>query len=92
MVDMIMDVLRALASPNMDIRRKTINIAFELITLHNIDEVVQALKKEVVGLRSKELEKNGEHRQMLVQSIHSCAPKISEVSRHCGSFSDGFLG
>ncbi|KAI3947298.1 hypothetical protein MKW98_030884 [Papaver atlanticum] len=43
MVDMIVDVLRALASPNVDIRRKAIDIALELITPCNIDEVVQAL-------------------------------------------------
>ncbi|KAI3831192.1 hypothetical protein MKW92_044955 [Papaver armeniacum] len=32
----------------------------ELITPHNIDEVVQALKKEVVKTQSTELEKNGD--------------------------------
>ncbi|KAI3901067.1 hypothetical protein MKW92_048881 [Papaver armeniacum] len=50
MVDMIMDVLRALASPNLDIPRKTIDIALELITPRNIDEVVQALNKELRAL------------------------------------------
>ncbi|KAI3923067.1 hypothetical protein MKW92_008483, partial [Papaver armeniacum] len=50
-VDMIRDVLRALTSPNLDIRRKTIDISLELITPRNIDEVVQALKKEVVKTR-----------------------------------------
>ena len=38
MQDMVMDVLRALSSPNMDIRRKTLDIALELITARNIDE------------------------------------------------------
>lgn len=33
-----MDVLRALASPNLDIRKKTIDIVLELITQRNIDE------------------------------------------------------
>ncbi|KAI3869021.1 hypothetical protein MKX03_015583 [Papaver bracteatum] len=47
MVDMIMDVLRALTSPNLDIRRKTIDITFELISPGNIDEVVQALKRKL---------------------------------------------
>ncbi|ONK79705.1 uncharacterized protein A4U43_C01F9200 [Asparagus officinalis] len=47
MVEMIMDVLRALSSPNLDIRRKTLDIALELITPRNIDEVVLTLKKEV---------------------------------------------
>lgn len=67
MVDMIMDVLRVLSSPNMDIRRKTLDIALDLITPRNIDEVVLTLKKEVVKTQNKELEKVGEYRQMLVQ-------------------------
>ena len=39
MAGMLMDVLRALATPNMDIRKKTLDIALDLITQHNIDEV-----------------------------------------------------
>lgn len=62
-----MDVVRALTSPNLDIRRKTLDIALELITPRNIDEVVLTLKKEVVKTQNRELEKNGEYRQMLVQ-------------------------
>ncbi len=34
-----MDVLRVLSSPNLDIRKKTLDIAMELITARNIDEV-----------------------------------------------------
>jgi hypothetical protein len=36
-------VLRALASPNLDIRRKTLDIALDLITSRNIDEVRPAM-------------------------------------------------
>ncbi|XP_026428313.1 coatomer subunit beta-1-like [Papaver somniferum] len=92
MVDMIMDVLRALASPNLDVRRKTIDIALELITPRNIDEVVQALKEEVVKTQSTELEKNGEYSQMLVQAIHSCAIKFPEVASTVVHLLIDFLG
>ncbi|KAI3956159.1 hypothetical protein MKW92_021568 [Papaver armeniacum] len=92
MVDMIMDVLRALATPNLDIRRKTIDIALELITPRNIDEVVQALKKEVVKTQSTKLEKNGEYRQMLVQAIHSCAIKFPQVASTVVHLLMDFLG
>ncbi|KAI3956558.1 hypothetical protein MKW92_026115 [Papaver armeniacum] len=92
MVDMIMDVLRALASTNLDIRRKTIDTALELITPQNIDEVVQALKKEVVKTQSTELEKNGEYRQMLVQAIHSCAIKFPQVASTVVYLLMDFLG
>uniref|UniRef100_A0A5B6YY95 Coatomer subunit beta n=1 Tax=Davidia involucrata TaxID=16924 RepID=A0A5B6YY95_DAVIN len=92
MVDMIMDVLRALSSPNLDIRRKTIDIALELLTPRNIDEVILMLKKEVVKTQSGELEKNGEYRQMLVQAIHSCAIKFPEVASTVVHLLMDFLG
>ena len=39
MQDMLMDVLRALSSPNLDIRQKTLDLALDLISARNIDEV-----------------------------------------------------
>ncbi|KAL3650116.1 hypothetical protein CASFOL_006519 [Castilleja foliolosa] len=92
MVDMIMDVLRALSSPNLDIRRKTLDIVLELITPRNVNEVVLTLKKEVVKTQSGELEKNGEYRQMLIQAIHSCAIKFPEVASTVVHLLMDFLG
>ncbi|XP_021808668.1 coatomer subunit beta-1-like [Prunus avium] len=80
MVELVMDVLRALSSPNVDIRRKTLDIVLDLITPRNINQVVMMLKKEVVKTQSGELEKNGEYRQMLVQAIYACAVKFPEVA------------
>ncbi|CAN1220311.1 Coatomer subunit beta-1 [Linum perenne] len=92
MVDMVMDVLRALSSPNLDIRRKTLDIALDLITARNVNEIVQMLKKEVVKTQGGELEKNGEYRQMLVQAIHSCAIKFPEVASTVVHLLMDFLG
>ncbi|XWS70565.1 hypothetical protein CRYUN_Cryun03dG0058300 [Craigia yunnanensis] len=92
MVDLIMDVLRALSSPNLDIWRKTLHIVLELITPRNINEVVLMLKKEVVKTQSGELEKNGEYRQMLIQAIHSCAIKFPEVASTVVLLLMDFLG
>ncbi|PSS01033.1 Coatomer subunit beta-1 like [Actinidia chinensis var. chinensis] len=92
MVDLIMDVLRALSSPNLDIRRKTLDIVLELITPRNVSEVVQTLKKEVVKTQSGELEKDGEYRQMLIQAIHYCAIKFPEVASTVVHLLMDFLG
>ncbi|KAH9625345.1 hypothetical protein KSS87_022743 [Heliosperma pusillum] len=92
MVDMIMDILRALASPNLDVKRKTLDIALDLITPRNVDEVVLMLKKEVVKTQSADLEKNGEYRQMLVQAIHTCAMKFPEVASTVVHVLMDFLG
>ncbi|KAK9757140.1 hypothetical protein RND81_01G143100 [Saponaria officinalis] len=92
MVDMIMDILRALASPNLDIKKKTLDIALELITPRNVDEMVLMLKKEVMKSQSADLEKNGEYRQMLVQAIHTCAMKFPEVASTVVHVLMDFLG
>ncbi|MBA0723065.1 hypothetical protein Golax_003678, partial [Gossypium laxum] len=92
MVDLIMDVLRALSSPNLDIQRKTLDIVLELVTPRNINEVVLLLKKEVMKTQSGEHEKNGEYRQMLIQAIHSCAIKFPEVASTVVHLMMDFLG
>ncbi|CAA3019609.1 coatomer subunit beta-1-like [Olea europaea var. sylvestris] len=92
LVDMIMDILRALSSPNLDIQRKTLDIVLELITPRNVNEVVLNLKKEVMKTQSGELEKNGEYRQMLIQAIHSCAIKFPEVASIVVHLLMDFLG
>lgn len=92
MVELVMDVLRALSSPNLDIRRKTLDIVLELITLRNVDEVVLVLKKEVVKTQSGDTEKCGEYRQMLVQAIHSCAIKFPQVASTVVHLLMDFLG
>jgi hypothetical protein len=57
-------VLRALASPNLDIRRKTLDIALHLLSRRNIDEVVLVLKKEVMKTQSSDASERGpEYRQ-----------------------------
>jgi vesicle coat complex subunit len=49
MQDVLMDILRALASPDMDIRQKTLDIAMDLVTSRNIDEASGAAGEEGGG-------------------------------------------
>ena len=90
--DMFMDLLRALSSHNLDIRRKTLDIVRSLVTCTNINELVLILKREVVKTHTRELEKNGEYRQMLIQAIHSCAIKFPEVASTVVHLLMDFLG
>ncbi|CAD6254491.1 unnamed protein product [Miscanthus lutarioriparius] len=92
MVDMVMDVLRALASPNVDVRRKVLDLVLDLLTPKNVEEVVLYLKKEVVKTQAAEVEKGGEYRQMLVQAIHNCAKKYPEVAALVVHLLMDFLG
>merc|ERR1711871_34149 len=89
---LVMDMLQALSSPNMDIRRKCLDVALSLVTKKNIDEVVQILKKEVLKTQGKEMEKGGEYRQMLVRGIHQCAVKFPDVANNVVHLLMDFLG
>jgi coatomer subunit beta len=78
--EVLMDLLRAISSPNIDICKKTLEVAMELVGPRNIEEVVQVLKREVVRTRGSDLEKGGAYRTMLIQSIHRCAVKFPDIA------------
>lgn len=46
--EMLMDILRTLNSPNLEIKRKTLDLTLELLSPRNVEEVVQLLKKELI--------------------------------------------
>eukprot|EP00965_Chrysotila_dentata_P210198 6185766-Pleurochrysis_carterae.AAC.2 len=62
-----MDIIRALGSPNLDIRKKTLDIMLDLIVPKNIGEVMQVLKKEITKTQGEEGDKNAEYRAMLIK-------------------------
>ena len=78
--DLIMEILRVLSSPDIDVRRKALEIALEMVSSKNVEEVVLLLKKELSKTVEQEYEKNSEYRQLLIHSIHQCAVKFSEVA------------
>ena len=78
--DLMMEVLRVLSSPDLDVRRKALSIALEMVSSKNVEEIVMLLKKELSKTVNEQYEKNSEYRQLLIQSIHHCAIKFSEVA------------
>lgn len=80
--EILMDIMRALSSPSIDICKKVLEIAMDLVSVRNIEEVVNHLKREVVKTQDKSLEKSGEYRHLLIQAIHSCAVKFPDVANH----------
>ncbi|KAL1879684.1 hypothetical protein VTK73DRAFT_6859 [Phialemonium thermophilum] len=78
--DLIMEVLRVLSSADLDVRRKALGIALEMVSSKNVEEVVLLLKKELSKTVDQDFEKNVEYRQLLIHSIHQCAIKFSEVA------------
>jgi coatomer subunit beta len=77
---LVMEVLRVLSSPDIDVRRKALDIAMDMVSSKNIEEVVMLLKKELTKTVDQDYEKNNEYRQLLIHAIHNCAIKFSEVA------------
>ncbi|KAM0829148.1 hypothetical protein ACQ4PT_067056 [Festuca glaucescens] len=86
MVDVVTDVLRALASPNLDVKRKVLDLVLGLLTPRNVKEVVLYLKKEAGKTKS------GEYRRMLLQAIHECAVEVPKVAGSVVHLLMDFLG
>lgn len=78
--DLTMEILRVLSSPDLDVRRKALGIALEMVSSKNVQEVIMLLKKELSKTVDEQYEKNAEYRQLLIQSIHQCAIKFSEIA------------
>ena len=55
--DLIMEILRVLSSPDIDVRRKALGIALEMVSSKNVEEVVLLLKKELSKTVDQEYEK-----------------------------------
>ncbi|KAJ3044511.1 coatomer subunit beta [Rhizophlyctis rosea] len=90
--DKVMDILRVLSSPDIEVRRKCLKISMEMVSSRNVDEVVNFLKKELVRTHEAEYEKNNEYKQLLIHAIHSCAIKFSEVAANVVHVLMEFLG
>ncbi len=80
MAELLMDMLRALSAPNLDVRRKVLDVALDLVTSRSVDEVVGVLKKEAVKTQGRDIERGAEYRSLLVRAIHQCAVRFPDVA------------
>lgn len=77
---LVIDLMRVLSSPDMDVRRKVLSMALEMLSVRSVDEVVLILKKELAKTTSPSQESSTEYRQLLIKTLHSCAVRFSEVA------------
>ncbi|EDO34974.1 predicted protein [Nematostella vectensis] len=91
--ELVMDILRVLASPDPEVRKKTLQLVLDLVTSRNIHEVVAVLKKEVskTHFESEQVE-IGSYRQMLVRTLHTCSVKFPDVANSIVPLLMEFLG
>ncbi|KAG8769704.1 coatomer subunit beta, partial [Serendipita sp. 398] len=90
--NLAMDILGVLTSTDMEVRRKAVKISLSMVTSRNVQDVVLFLKKQLTKTLEQEYEKNVEYRQLLIQSIHVCAIRFSEVAASVVHAMMEFLG
>ncbi|KAJ2611652.1 coatomer subunit beta [Coemansia sp. RSA 1365] len=79
--DLAMDLLRVLAAPDIGVRRKVLAIVMRLTTHRNVGDVVAMLKKELARAVTDSGDDAAlEYRQLLIQTIHTCAAQFPEVA------------
>ncbi|EQC36029.1 hypothetical protein SDRG_06767 [Saprolegnia diclina VS20] len=81
--EVLMDVMRALSSPNLDICKKVLEIAMSLVSPRNIEEVIGHLKREILKTQEKgrmEKAQCDEYRALLIKSINNCAVKFPDIA------------
>lgn len=80
--ELLMDILRALSSPNPDICKKVLDVALDIVNVRNVDEVVSALKREVTKMDGDDAveAKGAYYRSMLIRAIHGCAVRFPQVA------------
>lgn len=55
--DLVMEVLRVLSSPDIDVRNKALEIALKMVTSRNVEEVISLLKKSLIKTIEEDYEK-----------------------------------
>ncbi|XP_063530044.1 coatomer subunit beta [Cydia strobilella] len=78
--DLAMDVLRVLASSDLDVRKHTLTLALELVSSRHAEELVQVLRKEAARAGSADHDDAAKYRQLLVRAMHKAALKFPEVA------------
>ncbi|KAK6511904.1 coatomer subunit beta [Arthrobotrys musiformis] len=90
--DLTMEILRVLNSPDIDVRKKALDITLNMVSSRNVEDVVMLLKKELAKTVDQEYEKNAEYRQLLIHAIHNCAIRFSEVAANVVGLLMDFIG
>ena len=79
--DLVMDILRVLAAPDIEVRKKTLQLSYDLVTSKSINEMVLILKKEVSkSQNAQDSDDVNKYKQLLVRTLHQCTMKFPDVA------------
>ncbi|KRZ40832.1 Coatomer subunit beta [Trichinella pseudospiralis] len=78
--ELVMDMLRVLNCPDMEVKKKALDLALDLVCNRNVEEVVACLRKEVgktvSAIAGDDTEK---YRRLLVRTLHKISVRFPEV-------------
>lgn len=91
--ELLMDIMKTLSSPNQEIRQATIELALELVSPRNVEDVVGLLKKELSNTKSPTAAaQKDNYRKLLVDAMHKCAIRFPDVVPNVVQLLMNFLG
>lgn len=77
--NMVMDIIQVVGAPDLEVKKKTLELILELISIRNVDEVVLFLKKEVAKTESTvDFEKAAEYRTILIRTLHTVGVRFPD--------------
>ncbi|ODV92275.1 hypothetical protein CANCADRAFT_84497 [Tortispora caseinolytica NRRL Y-17796] len=79
--DLTMDVLQVLSTQDKDVREKALNIALELVSSRNAEEVVMYLRKEMLRLINSGSESDRQYSNLLLRAIFGCAIRFGDIAK-----------
>ncbi|KAI3382227.1 hypothetical protein SNEBB_003689 [Seison nebaliae] len=83
MQELLMDIVRILNAPDLEVRRRTLDLALVLVSSRNVSELAGVLKREVLKASQQSTEKQDEidkYSQLLVRTLHQCCIKFPDVA------------
>ena len=79
--DMLPDILRALSSPDRDVRSRALALAKRVVSSRSVDAAVALLKKEVLRATAADAaDADAEYRADLVAAVHELAVRFPSVA------------
>jgi coatomer subunit beta len=81
--DLTMEILRVLSSPDIDVRRKALGIALEMVSSKNVEEIILLMKKEL----AKTVDEQYEKVSRVIQPI-STFPDLEHAERRISTTSN----
>ncbi|GMS84191.1 hypothetical protein PENTCL1PPCAC_6366, partial [Pristionchus entomophagus] len=78
--ELVMDIMRVLTAPGLEVRKKTLSLSLELVSSRNVEDMVMFLKKEIAKSGNENADDASKYRQELVRTLHTATIKFPDVA------------